>query len=140
MTTTAIERAQQQVATDRTKIDETKAELRQLVHDGVDEAKSAVDPRTYIREYPLIALGLVFGAGIAVAMAGADRAAADSVVDAKDFVVEKIKGDEHPVERHASVRDGVIGTIDDLLYRTFKPVLDDMRRTAETVSRNDASI
>ena len=152
MTTTAIERAQQQVATDRTKIDETKAELRQLVHERVDQAKSAVDPRTYIREYPLIALGLLFGAGVALAMTGADRAAADGVVDAKDFVVDKIKGDEpdpliaadggaeHPIERHASIGDRVLGTIDVMLYRTFKPVLDDMRRTVDNVPRDGASM
>src|SRR3954471_3670844 len=130
MTTTAVERAQQQVVTDRIKIVETTTELRQLVHDRVDDVKTAVDPRTYIRQYPWIALGLLFGAGIAVAMTGADRAAAEGVVDAakkagsalgeksvdaKDFIVEKVKGDEpdpliyadggaeEPIERQTSV-------------------------------------
>jgi hypothetical protein len=158
MTTPAIERARQQVAADRIRIDETTTELRQLVHDRVDEAKTAVDPRTYIREYPWIALGLVFGAGIAIAVTGADRAAARGVigaaknagnalgektVDAKDFVVEKVKGEEpdpliyadggaeHPIERHRSIGDRLLGAVDEVAYRTFKPVLDDMRRTVD---------
>lgn len=155
MTTTAVERAQQQVAADRTKIGETTTELRQLLHDRVDGAKAAVDPRTYVRQYPWVALGLVFGAGIAIAITGADRAAAtaaveatkkaggalrDTTIDAKDFVVDKVKGDEadplihadggaeQPIERPASVGDRILGAVDALAYRTFEPLLDDMRR------------
>jgi hypothetical protein len=155
MTTTAVERAQQQVVTDRIKIVETTTELRQLVHDRVDDVKTAADPRTYIRQYPWIALGLLFGAGVAVAMTGADRAVAEGAVDAvkksgnalgektadaKDFVVEKVKGDqpdpliyadggaEQPIERHTSVGHRILGAVDTLAYRTFQPVLDDMRR------------
>jgi len=137
------------------KIEETTTEIRQLVHDRVDEVKTAVDPRTYIRQYPWIAVGLLFGAGVAVAMTGADRAVArgavgsvkkagsalgEKTVDAKDFVVEKVKGDEpdpliyadggaeKPIERHTSVGDRILGAVDSLAYRTFQPVLDDMRR------------
>lgn len=158
MTTPAIERARQQVDTDRMKIGETTTELRQLLHDRVDDAKTTVDPRTYIRQYPWIALGLAFGAGIAVALTGAERAAArgaveaskkagsaigEKTVDAKDFVVEKVKGDEpdpliyadggadHPIERHMTVGDRLLGAVDEVVYRTFQPVLDDMRRTVD---------
>jgi hypothetical protein len=160
MTTTEIERAQQQVAADRTKIGETVTEMRELVHDRVDGVKKAVDPRSYVREYPWIALGLVFGAGIAVAMTGAERAAAQGVVDAtkkagsalgekagdaKDFVVERVKGEEpdpliyadggadRPIEYPTSVGQRVFGVVDNLLYRAFEPVLNDMRRTAGSV-------
>jgi hypothetical protein len=167
MTTPAIERAQQQVANDRMKIDETTAELRQLVQDRVNETKQAVDPRTYIRQYPWLALGVVLGAGIAVAMTGADRAAAQGTVDAtkragsllaeksgdaKDFVVEKIRGEEpdpliyadggadHPIEWPKSIGDRVMGVVDDLAYRTFKPVLDDMRRTVDSMPRDTPSM
>lgn len=160
MTTNAVERAQQQVASDRIKIEETTTELRQLVHDRVDDVKSAVDPRTYIRQYPWIALGLLFGAGVAVAMTGADRAAAEGVVDAakkagsalgektvdaKDFVMDKVKGDEpdpliyadggaeQPIERPTSVGDRILGAVDSLAYRALQPVLDDMRRATGSV-------
>lgn len=156
MTTMEIERAQQQVAADRTAIGETVTEMRELVHDSVDRAKAAADPRTYIREYPWIALALVFGAGVAVAMTGAERAAAHGVVDAtkkagsalgekagdaKDFIVEKVQGEEpdpliyadggaeRPIERPTSVGQRVFGVVDDMLYRAFEPVLNDMRRT-----------
>ena len=155
MTTQAIERAQQQVVDDRKKIDDTTAEIRQLFHDRVDGAKKTIDPRTYIREYPWIAIGLVFGAGIAIAMTGADRAAAqgvvdaaksaggaigDKAVDAKDFVVEKVKGDEpdpliyadggaeKPIKRDMGVGQRLIGRLDDAVYEALQPVIEDMRR------------
>ena len=152
MTTPAIERAQQQVAADRDRIDETAAELRRVVHERVDHAKAAVDPRTYARQFPWVAVGLVFGAGVAFAMSGADTAAAhglvdatkkagdtigEKTVDAKDFVVQKVKGDEpdpliyadggaeKPIERPHSL----LHKVDDLLYNALQPVLDDMRRS-----------
>ena len=155
MTTPAIERAQQQVVDDRKKIDDTTAEIRQLLHDRVDGAKKTIDPRTYIREYPWVALGLVFGAGVAIAMTGADRAAAKGVVDAaksaggalgdkagdaKDFVVEKVKGEEpdpliyadggaeKPIERHVSVGQRLIGKLDDVVFEALQPVIEEMRR------------
>lgn len=158
MTMTTIERAQQQVDSDRMRIGETTTELRQVLHDRVEQAKATADPRTYIRNYPWIALGLVFGAGIAVAMTGADRKAVHGAVDltkdaggalrdgagdAKDFVVHKVKGDEpdpliyadggaeQPIERHTSVGGRIFGSVDDLLYRALQPVLDDMRGTID---------
>lgn len=168
MTTNAIERAHQQVVDDRKRIDETASELREVLHQHVDEAKTAVDPRTYIREYPWIALGLVFGAGVAIAMTGADRAAAHGVVDAsrsagsalgekavdaKDFVVDKVKGDEpdpliyadggaeSPIDRRAGIADRLMGKVDDLLYNALEPVLADMRRTVtNTPSRDNTTL
>lgn len=158
MTSIEIERAQQRIEADRTRIGETVSEMRQLVHERTDQVKQAVDPRTYVRQHPWIALGLVLGAGIAVAMTGADRKAARGVAraatkaggalgekagDAKDFVVEKVKGDEPdpliyadggaegPIERPMSVGQRVLGAIDDLAYRAFEPVLNEMRQTVD---------
>jgi hypothetical protein len=153
-----IERAQQQVEADRVKIGETVSEMRELIHHRADQAKRAVDPRTYASEYPWIALGLVVGVGIAVGLTGADRKAAHGVADAtkkagsalgekaedaKDFVVEKVRGEEPdpliyadggaegPIERPVSVGQRVLGAIDDVVYRAFEPVLNDMRRTVD---------
>lgn len=138
------EQALHQVAVDRDRIDATAAELRDVVHEHIADAKRRVDPRTYIREYPWIALGLVFGAGIAVAMTGAERKAVevvhDKAVDAKDAIVEKVKGEEpdplifadggaeHPIEWPRSMSQRVLGVADNLLYRAIEPVLDEMRQ------------
>lgn len=154
MTTSAIERAQQQVASDRQKIGETANELRQLVRDHVDEAKTAVDPRTYARQYPWLALGLVFGAGIAIAMTGAERAVGgaigDKAVDAKDFIVDKVKGEEpdpliyadggadHPIEWPTTIGERLLGAVDAVAYRAFKPVLDEMRQTLDSAPQRES--
>ena len=149
--TLKTDQAREQIIADRVRLDETKAELRELIHDRVDEAKRRADPRTYIREYPWLALGLVFGAGIALAMTGADRkaaeAVADAAVDAKDAIVEKVKGAEpdplvfadggadHPIEWPKTAKERVLGVADGLLYRAIKPILDDMRgHVDETVA------
>ncbi|HEY4305453.1 MAG TPA: hypothetical protein VGM82_13335 [Gemmatimonadaceae bacterium] len=156
--TITSEEALQKVVADRDRIDATVAELREVVRENIADAKRRVDPRTYIRQYPWIALGLVLGAGVAVAMTGADRKAVkagadaaesageaihDAAVDAKEFAVHKTNGDEpdpltfadggadQPIEWPRTLGDRVRGVADSLLYRAIGPVLDDMRRNAD---------
>ena len=72
-----LESAQRDVVETREYIADTSAELRHVVA----QRAAAVDPRTYIREFPWIALGLAVGAGVAIAMTGAERQAATAAAD-----------------------------------------------------------
>ena len=100
------------MASDSTRLQSAATELRQLVHDRVDEAKTAADPRTYIREYPLIALGLVFGAGIAVANVqnpqGLEKSGdSEYVSSANSGLIEYADSDAYDSELRASHKEGI---------------------------------
>ena len=76
----SMDDVRQDIADARLQISTTSAELQEAVSDRVTQAKQTIDPRTYIRQYPWIALGLAVGAGLAIALTGADRSAAAGVV------------------------------------------------------------
>lgn len=160
---TSAEQALQQVVADRKRISETTDEIGRQIHARVASTKRAIDPRTHIREHPLIALGVVFGVGIAVAMSGADRAAARATADAakdlasslhdgagevKDTITRHLHADEpnplvyadggaeEPVHLPRSMGGRLVGAVDDVVYRALRPVLQDMARS---VSNDESS-
>ena len=106
---TSIDEMKYEITADRAVLRSTMRDLRDEVNVRAQRAKETVDPRTYVRQYPWIALGLIVGAGFALGYSGADRKAAEGVVDgakkageaisdgavaAKDAVVERFSGDE----------------------------------------------
>ena len=137
--TQQLESAQHDIAETREQIAETAAELRHVVA----RRAQAVDPRTYIREYPWIALGLAVGAGVALAVTGGERKAAAAAAEgarklgaaladganaAADAVMHQFSHDgSEPAAAEAAesggVRGRVRGAIDGLLYSGLEEIL-----------------
>lgn len=137
--TQRLESTQHDIAETREQIADTAAELRH----AVAQRAEAVDPRTYIREFPWLALGLAVGAGVALAVTGGERTAAMAAADgarklggalaeganaAAGAVMHQFShnGDEpEPAEANESdgVRGRLRGAIDGLLYSGLDEIL-----------------
>ena len=76
----SIESVRQEIATTRARLGETIAAIDATVHDTVDSTRAKVDPTRIAPRYPWLALAGAIGAGLAVAMSGADRKAAHGAV------------------------------------------------------------
>lgn len=146
---TSMDQVKYEITADRAQIRNAARELREQVSEKTQRAREAVDPRTYAREYPWIALGLIVGAGFALGYSGADRKAAagmvdgarkagealaDSTIAAKDAVVERFSGNEEgPLT--APVRDpkpGIVGSrlggaVQELLQQGLDEIMEDLR-------------
>jgi len=138
-TTQQLESAQQDIAETREQIADTAAELRHVVAQRAE----AIDPRTYIREFPWIALGLAVGAGVAFAVTGAERKAATAAADgarklgsaladganaAAGAVMHQFSHDAGEtqaaeVDESGGFRGKVRGAIDGLLYSGLEEIL-----------------
>lgn len=75
-----IEHAREEIRATQQHIGRTIAEIESRITETTAEVKRQANPLTYAREYPWIALGLAVGAGLALALTGADRAAGHAVV------------------------------------------------------------
>lgn len=135
--TQRLESAQRDVAETRAHLVDTAAELRHVVSQHAE----AVDPRTYVREMPWIALGLAFGAGIAIAMTGAERKAAEAAADgakklggaladgggaAMDAVMHRVTGNDEASgadDGSGGVRGKVRGAVGELLTSGLEEIL-----------------
>jgi hypothetical protein len=136
--TQQLESAQQHITDTREHIAVTAAELRHVVA----QRAQAVDPRTYVREYPWIALGLALGAGVALAVTGAERKAAMAAADgarklggaladganaAAGAVMHQFSNDDTAPEPagtgDSGLRGRVRGAIDGLLYSGLEEIL-----------------
>jgi hypothetical protein len=103
-----------EIAETRAHLGETAAELKQTIAQRAGRAKQAVSPAHYASEYPWVALGLALGAGLALALTGAEaktaRAAAgsarragtaigDGAIAAANAVADKLSRDSAPEPR-----------------------------------------
>jgi hypothetical protein len=75
-----IEDARDDVRATRRQLSETADELSSEVHERVDEAKRAMNPLEYAREYPWAALGIAAALGLGIGLTRADRKAAKAGV------------------------------------------------------------
>ncbi len=147
---TSMEETKYEITADRAALRSTMQDLRDEVSVRARHVRETVDPRTYARQYPWIALGLIVGAGFALGYSGADRKAADGVVEgakkageaisdgavaAKDAVVERFSGDESepmtaPVQEAASPGLGSrLGeAVHGLLQQGLDEIMMDLRR------------
>src|SRR5215217_6492292 len=139
--TATVDNVRRELTETRLRMDATAAELNNVVSERLESVTQSVDPRHYAREFPWAALGIAFGAGLAIGLSGADRAAAanvvagakttataigDGAVSAKDAIVERIHGDwpddssdeaaQPPATESAGVRAKLTSALDDLLY------------------------
>lgn len=137
--TQQLESARRDIAETREHIADTAAELRHVV----TKRAEVVDPRTYIRDFPWIALALAVGAGVALGMTGAERQAAEAAADgarkfggalvdgvsaATDAVIHQFSNDgsaHEPADTDESggVRGRVRGAIDELLSSGLEEIL-----------------
>jgi hypothetical protein len=72
----SIDSVRRDIAETRARLSDTLAELDNRVDTVKHAVTQTANPLPAIREHPWIALGLALGAGIAIGMSGADRAAA----------------------------------------------------------------
>jgi hypothetical protein len=149
----SIDEVKYEITTDRAGLRSNPSELRDEVNRRARQVKETVDPRTYAREYPWIALGLVIGAGFALGYSGADRKAAEGVVEgakkageaitdgtaaAKDAVIERFSGhdDASPTAEPAkAARPSGIGgrlgeAVQGLLRQGLDEIMTDLRRVS----------
>ena len=74
----SIESVRQEIAATRARLGDTVAAIDATVHAKVDGVRSRVDPTRIAPRYPWLALAGALGAGLAIAMTGADRKAASA--------------------------------------------------------------
>ncbi len=147
----SMDEVKYEITADRAVLRSTVNDLRDEVNLRARHAKEAIDPRTYVRQYPWIALGLIVGAGFALGYSGADRKAAEGVVEgakktgeaisdgtiaAKDAVVDRFTGHDDdeattspPQEAQPSGPGSRVGeAVQGLLRQGLDEIMADLRR------------
>jgi len=157
--TASAENVRRELTETRLRMDATVAELTDVVSQRVDRVKQGIDPRHYARELPWAALGLALGAGLAIGLSGAERAAADGVVtgaknaaaaigdgatSARDAIVERVVGDADSeaivvATAEPGLRGKLAAALDELLHDGLREILSGIKAPGPAVSHSTPS-
>lgn len=102
-----IQHARDDIRATQQHIGETVAEIESRISETTSDVARRANPLTYAREYPWIAVGLAVGAGLAIALTGADARAANAVASGVK------RGGKASVDAAGATKEKVV----DLLHR-----------------------